>query len=382
MASNIPEPNWERCLCHKQGVKEDLKPFTERSWETFKAAADVRQDDVSEVLKDYWIQGPRGFFHRKCYQHYTHAQKLRTIQEKRGAVDVSEQPEKKAAVHSRRSEVSTSSLQHCIICQKQKPVRGAKRSNQRYEKLVELQTCQAATKLREAAQIRCDERILLCIMAVNDPLDLVALEVKYHRSCYITYTHPRYLKKNDDTMDTGCVETHRQSVYDQAFDELCNIIKDKVIDGRDVMSMTDLRDLYVQLLENKEINASTYRTEKLKHRLQTTFNTALGFWKPPYRDKSEIVYSEMVPKGYFAETTLDDQPQDDIDSSNDDSYTDQLPEIKDTEEVLQLYHTAKMIRSEILKVKSVQWPPTTSDLSADKIEVCTHLKMMNAMSVQ
>ena len=81
------------------------------------------------------------------------------------------------------------SFDKCIICQREK---NQKKGTKRYEPLSNCETYQASWTLLNAAKVRQDERIIVAI----EREDVVAIEVKYHRSCYKDYT-----SKNDSWSD-------------------------------------------------------------------------------------------------------------------------------------------------------------------------------------
>ena len=46
--------NLQKCLCHRDGINENLSNFTEVSWATFRDAAKIRKDHNYTMLKDLW----------------------------------------------------------------------------------------------------------------------------------------------------------------------------------------------------------------------------------------------------------------------------------------------------------------------------------------
>lgn len=78
-----------------------------------------------------------------------------------------------------RSSFSQTDFSKCIICQKVKSDRNRKR---RYEDLDDLTTDTASSSIINAAEERGDGRILLAIRG-KTVKELVAMEVKYHRTC-------------------------------------------------------------------------------------------------------------------------------------------------------------------------------------------------------
>ena len=111
------------------------------------------------------------------------------------------------------------------------------------ENLTQLLTYDAAIKIQRAAQLRKDHRVLLQV-GNRDPGDLIAIECKYHRSCYRDYTNPRETEKiarlNEDEEE--------RSEYDKAFDNLAKEVNEKIIDGMEIISMSVLREKFIELL--------------------------------------------------------------------------------------------------------------------------------------
>ena len=86
--------------------------------------------------------------------------------------------------------------------------------------------------------------------------------------------------------------------------------------------MSTLRDRYEELLVEEGLadEAKSYRTEKLKTRIIKMFGEQVGFWHPRNRSKSEIIYSELLPKGQIIEEGIGNQQiseESDIDFEND-----------------------------------------------------------------
>ena len=100
---------------------------------------------------------------------------------------------------SRRSDHDPTTIENCLLCQKTKALRKDGRTSG-YESLAELQTFEASKTLIDAAEIHNDARVLL---AIKDQ-DLIALEVKYHKSCYRDY-------RNAKTLDRIKVKNEQES---------------------------------------------------------------------------------------------------------------------------------------------------------------------------
>ena len=94
------------------------------------------------------------------------------------------------------------------------------------------------------------------------------------------------------------------SHYQSVFTQLVAVVQEKIIDGLDVCKMTDLRDTYIDLLDEIGIDVPNYRTEKLKARLQKHFGDRLSFWLPQQRVETEIVFSKTVSTGLAVEAVV------------------------------------------------------------------------------
>ena len=75
--------DWDSCLCHNgldrsRSDSEPLTSFTERSWKSLLHAAALRKDRTAVFLSENGADPsvPRGVYHRKCYQSYTHKREL------------------------------------------------------------------------------------------------------------------------------------------------------------------------------------------------------------------------------------------------------------------------------------------------------------------
>lgn len=78
----------------------------------------------------------------------------------------------------------------------------------------------------------------------------------------------------------------------------------EITDGLDIMKITDLRDLYMDLLAHFIIDALNYSTEKLIGRLKKYFGNRLSFWQKQKRTETEIVFSENVSIGHEVEVAV------------------------------------------------------------------------------
>lgn len=219
--SSCPSAEQKCLVCGKTAEHDGLTVFTEVSWAKFPQAARVRNDEVARRYEDVLDSGPTGSYHRKCYSTYTHKQHLDRLVRKRKAeeeapVDCSplqNNPSTSAGSSKlRRTSLPSTSMEGCIICQKAKRIQKTKT----LEPLSQCETFQAGATLLNAAKLRKDQRVIVAI----EHKDVIAIEVKYHRSCYASYTAAKTLGailKSDE------IEAKQQKTeYDIAFEKLAD----------------------------------------------------------------------------------------------------------------------------------------------------------------
>ena len=252
--AKLQKLDWNTCLCHSGPVPshEPLVAFGERSWKTLLQAASVRDDHLHAFLcgSGAGLDAPRGFYHRVCYQKYTHRQYLARLEESTGGEKngdiTSEQQQSGQGTHAdsalscsghdgearpstpnsgcshsqdafarlTRSQVAKTDNKLCLFCQQEtKKVKGSR------QKPSNCMTLEACATLYEPALIREDDRVLL---EVNPSLpDLVAKEICYHKVCYSRYTNPKALETNVHKESNGS----SGSAYTRAFSRLASEIE-------------------------------------------------------------------------------------------------------------------------------------------------------------
>lgn len=155
-------PNWDRCLCHVRDATGTLPPFSETSWKKFKECSRKRLDEIWFVMQDHWNEGPRGFYHRQCYQKYTNI----TYLSRKEAIPSTFSTEKdavssctlQAPAKRLRSHDIEFNRDKCIICQKDKVIKGAQGHALTRELLTLNINKDASFSLLRAAQIRGTEQ--------------------------------------------------------------------------------------------------------------------------------------------------------------------------------------------------------------------------------
>ena len=68
--------------------------------------------------------------------------------------------------------------------------------------------------------------------------DCVAIEVKYHNSCYRDFTH--FLTKPSKTEQTG------QTSYGKAFEIFAKLVHTRIIENKEIIRLKKLKDMFVK----------------------------------------------------------------------------------------------------------------------------------------
>lgn len=407
----------EGCLCHVyKNERGELTPFTERSWRTFVHAATLRKDDVWERLlsanlePDLEHSAPRGSYHRRCYQAYTHRKTLQALeptsssstaasssQSEETCTDAGVDGTAGGAVVARpegledvvptrrttRSMTSKTDILACLFCQ-QKGWKNRGSRVKRSEGLSQCLTFQAAETVMEAANIREDERVL---MQIQGGPDAIAAEVRYHKSCYSAYTDKRALQSLEEA---GVAEEDSsaggaRSKFWEAFMILADEVEAEILakaEEANAIKISDLRKRYITLLEEAEIH-SDYRAARLKLRLQSKFAERIKFVPGSSVTDSEVVVSSDVPTDILlraaacaASGGAAGHGCEQSDGSSDADALEEIvdppahgPDLMEMECRQQLFNTAMFLRGVILSMKNTVPPvPRASDLLPGRID--------------
>ena len=161
--------------------------------------------------------------------------------------------------------------------------------------------------------------------------------------------------------DQNCEDEDIASgTYNRAFGNIREYVNDTVLMEGKAVKMSELLERYVRKLSQEGVNAPSYRSSKLKNRLIKSFGSSLSYHQPLDRSQSEIVYSSHVTTGQVVETIVNTSGEQ---WANEDGIEEVTQETNEDEKYLHVYHTAKMIRSLVMEMKSVMaWPPTEDDL--------------------
>ncbi len=142
-----------------------------------------------------------------------------------------------------------------------------------------LSECQLldAGKLQEAAKLKDDNEMLLQIGG----RDCVALEVLYHKRCYLQYTYP-----------VTHVRSSKSEIYSNSFDLFCkDILCEKIYIEKQVTYLNERfeNEDFVEVVKNTEgKDASNYNISRLKARIVERYADII-FNPSSQKNKSDIV---------------------------------------------------------------------------------------------
>ena len=108
-----------------------------------------------------------------------------------------------------------------------------------------------------------------------DGQDTIAIEIKYHRSCYKNYVNPKQLAELEEE---NCQEEDDESEgYNKAFDKIKEFVEKEVFTATKAIPISVLAEKYTSFLEEEGVHVVTYRSAKLKNRLTRCFKSDCPF---------------------------------------------------------------------------------------------------------
>ena len=191
-------PDWKKCLCPVAESSGKLTLFTEKNWERFEKCSLRRNDHIWLKMMNHWRGGPKGGYHRQCYQRYTDVGNISRIEEtvNKAApasayqeIAADEPSTEPPAKRFHRSHVQRFEIDKYIICQVEKFKSG--KGARSIEALIQNISEYGTASLLRAADVRGDNRVLPQIKGQ----ECIAREIKYYRSCYKNYVRLETLTK-------------------------------------------------------------------------------------------------------------------------------------------------------------------------------------------
>ena len=133
-----------------------------------------------------------------------------------------------------------------------------------------------------------------------------------------------------------------------------------------MIKMSELRDIYVNQLQASGVTDPSFKTQRLKQRLQRHFGDKLSFWQPTLEYESEIVYSENVKKGQFVEAGINCLDK----ASSADAGDSQETSNNEQDDIVTLYHFAKILQCSLRKLTAkLPQVPSVRALHESSIQV-------------
>ncbi|XP_071847715.1 uncharacterized protein [Apostichopus japonicus] len=378
---------------HKKS-SESLTKFTAKSWQTYVKCAEVwssleggKFSSIARESRSIWSNSECGFdsehlgYHRSCYQDFTNKSTIegaskskRTNDEDEGA-GPSTPKKRRSAVLPLQRVLPHQCIFHLACTTKTcgrsglKFSKGRRHGSPQTEKLFQCLTRDAEKRLKQAAQQKCDEKLFLQIGGK----DLIAIEIRYHKSCYRNY----FQESLASNIDSRAIPQ-----YKEAFREIIKTVESSVIMQGEVLKMSKLNQMFINLVAEKGMTMTDFRTERLKKNLMSHFGEQISFWRPKKRTRCELVYSDYTPKYSSLERSGESSSsQDEISAES---------EIEEREPVVgkrphvnaprELYHAAQLLRQVIGNVSGVSWPPNSSKLSDECLSTLIPSELHNFLA--
>ena len=160
---------------------------------------------------------------------------------------------------------------------------------------------------------------------------------------------------------TTTVDDPAGDAHSQAFKAVGSTIERLIVRGGEVWRMTQICALYLQQLARVGIEIDSYRADLLKRKLQQRFGDVLQFVQASARCKSTLVLAD-VSMEELAEAMMEAVSTD----------MDAQPSVSSTgahsNEAVDLYHAAVIIRQQLLAVENtLSWPPTPEECDDEEV---------------
>ena len=268
----------QKCIICQDIHGENLRKG--KAIETFVSAAKRRRDEVySRLSGEVDDLAKRDvYWHSSCYSSYTSEQNIRyaTAAQHHTDEEVSGSKGKEVQSRTSRSSVNPTDWSKCLFCRN--------KTHKKVAAMYNVCTFEASERIRKAAEVKGDERMLHCLLSVNN--DLIAAEAKYHKDCLSSYVSKSNLKHQG--FDDGV------SVHEAAFKELAQSIGHCILEEGKAYDMSSLLLKYQDILKERGVDGASYTKHRLKERLKRYFGCDIEFFQQANKCKSEIVYSSAL----------------------------------------------------------------------------------------
>ena len=222
--------------------------------------------------------------------------------------------------------------------------------------------------------MRNDESVLIHIQG----RDCVAIEARYHRRCYLSYT--KCLTRKPKIVGP--------TLYDKAFDEFCvKVIEKQIIQSNKVLLLTDLLKKFRSCVRDIEKIEVPYQAARLRKRLQNRY-PQLIFHASKTMTKGTLVYVDTMTAGdvpdAYQDSTLESQSEDE--SDDDDHYEGSDYDFRRRRDEVSMnknmYFTALEVKKLLTESKGVdsEWPPDSHDLTLSLARQSIPVRLYNFLA--
>lgn len=241
-----------------------------------------RMEDTCKLIPESLLE--HHGFHRVCYQRFTMNLDRLTQPSSMSEASSSKRP-------SRGSLGGDKVIfkPDCIFCSSESRKKVKIKGTWTTEGLSTFE-CDGWINILELAERKEDENLLRRIRGH----DLFACEAKYHRSC-----RTKYIQRPEKWRSTDSEQCQRQAELEYAhrcaFQSVCQVVDNAIIQAKGMMRLTDLRQTYVSALDQTAYPNPDYRSENLKMKLMkhAGYQNQLSFCDMQC-SKTNIVYSSSI----------------------------------------------------------------------------------------
>ena len=151
-----------------------------------------------------------------------------------------------------RTDSMSTDLKACIVCQGEKKI-----DKYTVEPLTQCLTYQASHTFLEPARMhRHTKKGRRFLMAIENE-DLVAIEVRYHRFCYSSFTHKRNLERVASSAPcSSLVEDEESSDETLPFATVFAEVEDQLFQKKNVLQLSSIRERYEELVDKSNLSGN------------------------------------------------------------------------------------------------------------------------------
>ncbi|KAJ8031889.1 hypothetical protein HOLleu_25241 [Holothuria leucospilota] len=284
------------CIICKSTEGDPLKMFVEKTWGTFKKAAQCRLLLQSDCYRDITTEVNlkeemgNGKYHSKCYRNFTAVKRPSTDSQSRHP---SKKPETRCRSSMPPSDAKGLLRGSCIFCTVQR-----KTIKRKVEPLSDCLTKDGCDAIITAAPRSSNERVKAL---VANGIDLLAKEAQYHKSC-----RRDFFKEIEVAPKTADMSSRR--LHATTFEAISGLIEIDIIGNGKAMLSTSILELHRTeflslggLIEDVE----SYTVQALMNKIKLKFGQEISISTFDHR-KGNFVYSSDMSENDARASLLND----------------------------------------------------------------------------